>query len=76
MKHEPCRYTLSDDGSLDTLVVIECTCGRRRTERFDDESSVDYRHPDTGALDGWRFDIFVDEVVVPSLDWDCEGEGA
>lgn len=39
-------YSLLDDGTMDTVLQVECPEGHKWTERFDLETAAEYRRPD------------------------------
>lgn len=43
-------YYLDDDGTMDTVVLCECSCGHSWTEHIDSETVSAYRDEDTGIL--------------------------
>lgn len=43
-------YYLDDEGTMDTVVLCECSCGYSWTERIDSETASEYRDEDTGVL--------------------------
>ena len=62
------EYTLTNDGSMDTVVEYYCPrCKRTWEERFNGELAIDYRDPDTGAMHD------LDGFLEP-FDIDCECE--
>jgi hypothetical protein len=45
-------FFVSDDGTLDTVIVCKCDeCKRQWEERFSQDFAADYRDEDTGELD-------------------------
>lgn len=53
MPDKTLEFTLSDDGTLDTVIEVHCTkCKRTWEERFNGESALDYRDHETGAMIG------------------------
>jgi hypothetical protein len=62
-------FSLSDDGTMDTVVECYCDkCERTREERFDGEYAAEYRDPDSGELDEGAFFAEIAEEVY----CDCE----
>jgi hypothetical protein len=65
------EFSLSDDGTMDTVVECYCTvCKRMWCERFGLEHAAEYRDPETGVMSDLGFAEMLDEEDI----WceDCE----
>lgn len=61
-------FTLTDDGTMDTLVIVDCTvCKRSWEERIMGDYASDFRDPNTGEM------MHLEELC-ETLDIFCECE--
>jgi len=65
---------LGDDGTLDTIVTVECPCGAEEEMRYSQEFAADFRDEEgTFSDSGWRgiADSAIDDFMA---EHECGGE--
>jgi len=55
----PKNHILIDDGTMDTVVEITCSCGCQWVDRISTEAAAEYRDSETGEM--VRFDDLVND---------------
>jgi len=65
------NYWLADDGTMDTVIDVECMkCSSRWTERIDCEAASFYRDESIGELTGFTDLVvsYIDDEPCPECD--------